>query len=389
METVTEQQNVTRLEYEGKEIILIATAHVSKESVELVKEVISTERPDSVCIELDQERFDNMQDPEAWQKTDLVKVIKAKKVGFMIANLFLGSYQKKIARQLGVAVGGEMKQGIESAQEIGAQLVLADRSIQTTFLRIWRKLGFGEKVKLLFSLIWSIDEEVDITEDDLQEMLQQDMLESVIADVRKQFPQIGEVLIGERDQYLANRIKNAPGPKIAAVLGGAHVPGVKEEIFKTQNIEEISSVPPAGPWAKVAGWFIPAAILLLIGYAFLVDVQTGWQQLSTWVLWTGSLAALFTALSFGHPLSILTSFVAAPFTTLNPVLACGWISGLVEAAIRKPAVEDLQNVGEDILSIKGFYRNRLLRTLLVIVMTNLGASIGTFVAGADIIKHLI
>ena len=159
--------------------------------------------------------------------------------------------------------------------------------------------------------------------------------------------------------------------------------------LKTQNIEEISSVPPAGPWAKVSGCFIPSAILLLIGYAFLVDVQTGWQQLSTWVLWTGSLAALFTALSFGHPLSILTSFVAAPFTTLNPVLACGWISGLVEAAIRKPAVEDLQNVGEDILSIKGFYRNRLLRTLLVIVMTNLGASIGTFVAGADIIKHLI
>lgn len=383
------EQNLTRLEYEGKEIVLIATAHVSKESVELVKQVISAERPNSVCIELDQERFENMKDPRAWEKTDLIKVIKAKKVGFLIANLFLGSYQKKIARQLGVAVGGEMRQGIESAEEVGAQLVLADRSIQTTFLRIWRKLGFGEKMKLLFGLIWSIDDEVDITENDLQEMLQQDMLESVIADVRKQFPQIGKILIGERDQYLAFKIKNAPGPKVAAVLGGAHVPGVKAEIFKTQDIEEIAEIPPAGPGAKIAGWMIPAAILLLIGYAFLIDVQTGWQQLSTWVLWTGSLAALFTALSLGHPLSILTSFVAAPFTTLNPVLACGWISGLVEATIRKPAVEDLQNVAEDIYSIKGFYRNRLLRTLLVIAMTNIGASIGVFVAGADIIKHLL
>ncbi|HRX21234.1 MAG TPA: TraB/GumN family protein [Syntrophomonadaceae bacterium] len=382
------EQNITRLEYQDKEIILIATAHVSKESAELVKQVILAERPDSVCVELDQQRFESMENPKAWEKTDLVKVIKDKKVGFMIANLFLGSYQKKIAKQLGVTVGGEMRQGIESAREVGASLVLADRSIQTTFLRIWRKLSFWEKMKLFASLLLSVDDDTDISETDLQEMLQQDMLESVIADVRKQFPQIGEILIGERDQYLAAKIKNAPGPKVVAVLGGAHVPGIKEEIFKTQDIERISEIPPVSQFSKLAGWIIPAAILLLLGYAFLGDIQTGLKQLSTWVLWTGVLAAVFTALSLGHPLSILTSFVAAPFTTLNPVLACGWITGLVEATVKKPTVEDLQNVSEDIYSVKGFYKNRLLRTLLVIIMTNIGASIGTFVAGADIIKQL-
>jgi pheromone shutdown-related protein TraB len=387
MKKLTEQY-ITRLKYEDKEIILIATAHVSKESAELVKRVILEERPDSVCIELDKDRYQSMENPEAWEKTDLVKVIKEKKVGYLIANLILGSYQKKIAKKLNVTVGGEMKQGIESAREVGAALVLADRSIQTTFLRIWRKLSFWEKMKLFVSLLFSMDDDTDITEEDLQNLLQQDMLEAVAAEVRSEFPQIGEILIGERDQFLAAKIRNAPGKKVVAVLGGAHVPGVKEEIYKTRDIESISTVPPAGKFSKLAGWIIPAAILILIAYAFLADVQTGLQQLSTWVLWTGSLAAIFTALSWGHPLSILTSFVAAPFTTLNPVLACGWITGLVEATIKKPTVQDVQNVSQDIYSVKGVYQNRLLRTLLIIVMANLGASLGTFIAGADIIKQL-
>ena len=215
-----------------------------------------------------------------------------------------------------------MNQGIESAREVGAALVLADRSIQTTFLRIWRKLSFWEKMKLFVSLLFSMDDDTDITEEDLQNLLQQDMLEAVAAEVRSEFPQIGEILIGERDQFLAAKIRNAPGKKVVAVLGGAHVPGVKEEIYKTRDIERISTVPPAGKFSKLAGWIIPAAILILIAYAFLADVQTGLQQLSTWVLWTGSLAAIFTALSWGHPLSILTSFVAAPFSSLFPVLAC-------------------------------------------------------------------
>ncbi len=385
------EQNVTRLTYQDKEIILIATAHVSKESAELVKTVIAAEQPDSVCIELDEARYQNMQNPQAWENTDLVKIIKTKKVGFLAANLLLGSYQKQIAKKLNVQVGGEMKQGIESAAEIGAHLVLADRNIQTTFLRIWRKLGFWEKSKLLTGLLFSFDDDEidDISDKDLQEMLQEDMLGSVLSEMRDEFPKIGEILVSERDQYLAAKIKEAPGPKIVAILGGAHVPGVKEEIYKTQDIERISTVPPKSRWSALAGWIIPIAIILLFAYAFAGGVQAGLQQLTVWVLWTSILAAVFTALSLAHPLSILTSFVAAPFTTLHPLLACGWFTGLVEAVIRKPTVADVQNVSQDIFSIKGFYRNRLLRTLLVIFMANLGASLGTFIAGADIIRQLM
>ncbi len=382
------EDNVKRLNYQDKEIILIATAHVSKESAELVKKVIDEEHPDSICIELDADRYQNIQNPKAWEDTDIIEVIKSKKIGFLIANLFLGSYQKKLAKKLNTTVGGEMLQGIESSKETGAELVLADRNIQTTFMRIWRKLRFWDKIKLFAGLLFSADEDTEITDEDLQNLLKEDMLESATADLRKEFPQIGEVLISERDQYLAYNIKNAPGKKVVAILGGAHVPGIQKEIYKEQNIENISIVPQKSLFSKLAGWIIPAIITFLIVYSFVLNLQTGLRQLSTWVLWTGALAALFTALSLGHPLSILTSFVAAPFTTLHPLLACGWFAGLVEASIKKPAVKDIQNIQTDMLSIKGIFRNRFLKTILVVIMANIGGSIGTFVAGTNLIKNL-
>lgn len=381
-------ENVTTLDYQNKKIILIATAHVSKESVELVKQVIEEERPDSVCVELDEDRYNKIQNPKSWENTDIVKVIKSKKVGFLLANLALSSYQKRIAKQLNTSVGGEMIQGIESAKEIDATLVLADRKIQTTFLRIWRKLSLWEKGKLFVNMLFSFDDDSKVSDKDLQELLKADMLEMVLIDMRKQFPKIGSILISERDQYLASKIKEAPGEKIVAVLGGAHVPGVKNEIYRLQDIDSISAIPPKNPIAKIVGWLIPAVVIVLLLYGFFVNIQTGLEQLSAWVLWTGILAALFTALSLAHPLSIITSLIAAPFTTINPVLACGWFTGLVEATIKRPTVQDIQRIPEDIFSFKGFFKNRFLRIILVVFMANIGASIGTFAAGADIIRNL-
>ena len=381
-------KNVTKIEYQDKEIILIATAHVSKESVELVKLVINEERPDSVCIELDEDRYNTIQNPKAWEETDIIKVIKSKRVGFLLANLALSSYQKRIAKQLNTAVGGEMIQGMESAKEIGANLVLADRKIQTTFLRIWRKLNFWEKSKLLASLIFSFDDDTEISDQDLNDLLENDMLESVLVDMRKQFPKIGDILISERDQHLAAKIKEAPGKKIVAVLGGAHVPGVIEEINRTQNLVEITSVPKKSMTSKVIGWSIPVLIVGLILYGFIINIQTGVEQLSTWVLWNGALAAIFTILALGHPLSVLTSFLVAPISSLNPLLACGWFAGLVQATVKKPTVHDVLNVQTDINSLKGFYRNRFLKTMMVVILANIGSTIGTFIAGVDIIRNL-
>lgn len=385
-----EDEHITRVQYQDKEIILIATAHVSKQSAELVRTVIEQEKPDSICVELDEDRYKNMKNPKAWADTDLVQVIKEKKVGFMLANLVLGSYQKKLAKQLDTNVGQEMVQGIKSAEETGANLVLADRSIQTTFMRIWRKMTLKEKFDLLLNLFFALDdeEESEITDEEIAKLLQKDMLEGAMANMKEEFPKIGDILLCERDQHLANKIKNAPGPKVVAVLGGAHVAGVQEEIFKEQNMQEISTVPPAGKTAKVIGWAIPIAIVALIAYGFAQGVETGMQQIVSWILWNGSLAALFTAIMLGHPLSILTAFVVAPISSLNPMLACGWFAGLMEAHVRKPKVEDVSNISNDIFSIKGLFHNRFLRTLLIVIMANLGSSLGTIIAGLDIIKNV-
>lgn len=382
------EEHIVRLDYQGKQIILVATAHVLKQSAELIKKVIHEERPDSVCVELDEERYQSILNPKAWENTDIIQVIKSKKVGFLLANLILGSYQKRIAKDLDTVAGQEMLEGINSAKETGAQLVLADRSIQTTFTRIWRKLNLWDKAKLLFDLLVSEDDDKSLSNDDVSELLKTDVLASVTAQVREKFPKIADILISERDQYLAHMIKEAPGKTVVAVLGGAHVPGVAQEIFKTQDIAELSKVPAKNPVSRVLGWAIPVLIIGLMLYSLIMNVETGVRQLSSWALWTGVPAAVFTALSFGHPLSILTSLVAAPFTTLNPLIACGWITGLVEATIRKPTVQDINNIPRDIFSLKYFFKNRFLKVLLIVIMANIGSSIGSFAAGLDIIKSL-
>jgi pheromone shutdown-related protein TraB len=382
------EENLVRLKYRKKEIILVGTAHVLKESADLIEKVIREERPDSVCVELDEERYRNIQNPNAWENTDIVQIIKEKKTGFLLATLILSSFQKRIAKDFSSVAGQEMLQGIRSAKETGASLVLADRSIQTTFVRIWHGLHLWEKCKLIFSLLFSFGEDHEISNEDVKELLNTDVLKSVTVEMRRQFPKVAEILINERDQYLASKIKEAPGNKIVAVLGGAHVPGVEEEIFKTQDIRKLSEVPHKSPVTRIIGWAIPVAVVGLILYSFVINIDTGVRQLTSWVLWTGVPAALFTALALGHPLSILTSLVAAPFTTLNPLIACGWLTGLVEATIRKPVVQDINNISKDIITFKGFFKNRFLKVLMIVIMANIGSSIGSFVAGLDIIRTL-
>lgn len=378
--------NITTIQYEDKEITLVGTAHVSMDSVTLVKQTIDTVCPDTVCIELDDERYLNLQNPQKWEKTSVFQVIKDKKVGLLLTNIFLSSYQKHVAKKLNTTPGQEMLQGIQSAREHGCNLVLADRNIQTTFLRIWGKLSLWEKCKLFISLLLD-DNDVD-NDMDLKKLMEKDNLEATLSNISKDFPQIAEVLIHERDQYLAYKIKMVAGKKIVAIVGAAHVPGVEREIYCQQNLEEISLVPKFAPVTKIIAWSIPIAIFILVGYGFFTNVQTGLHQIKLWILWNSSLAAIFTMFALGHPLSILTAFISAPITSLNPFLACGWFVGLAEASVRKPTVQDVQSLSDDVLSIKGLFQNRFLRTLVIVILANIGSSIGTLIAGTDIIRNL-
>ena len=381
------KDKLIRLDFRGKEIILIPTAHVSQESAKLVRETIEEEKPDSICIELDEQRYKNLKNPDAWKKTNIIDIIKQKKVTLLIANLILSSYQKNIAKKLKTKPGQEMIEGMKASEEFGINLVLADRSIQTTFMRIWRKMGFFERIKLFFSLM-SIDDDEDVSEEDLQKLIERDNLELAIEDMGKDYPQIAATLLHERDKYLAYNIKNAPGDKVIAILGAAHTPGVEEEVFKEQNIEELNKIPPKSLAGKVLPWLIPILIVVLIGLGFKQSMNTGMAQIKSWFLFNSVLAALLTALCLPHPLSVLTAFVAAPFTSINPMLACGWFAGLVEASLKKPTVEDVNNIPEDIFSIKAWIHNKFLKALLVVILANIGSSIGTIIAGSKIIQSL-
>lgn len=381
-----ESKTIHRLNYKEKEIILVATAHVSRNSAQEVKEVIEQEKPDSICVELDQGRYNSLKEKDKWKNTNIVNIIKEKKVGFMFANILLSNYQRKIAEQFNINAGEEMIQGISSSEETGANLILADRDIQTTFLRVWRGVSLWGKMKLIFSILLSLIDDEEITEEELEKMKQEDMLSAALNEISKSFPGLKRYLVDERDQYLANKIKNAPGKKVLAVLGAAHVPGIKKEIYKEQNMEEISKIPRRSLFSKMIGWLIPLLIIAVIILTFSIDKFSGFSQMKSWILWNGSLSALGTLLALGHPLSILTAFIVAPISSLNPLLAAGWFSGLVEAHFRKPTVDDFERLAKDLYSFKGMWRNKVTRVLLVVVLANLGSVFGTWISGIDIIN---
>ncbi|GAA0335034.1 TraB/GumN family protein [Bacillus carboniphilus] len=383
------EENITRLHINGKEIILIGTAHVSRQSAEQVKEVIERERPDSVCVELDEQRYKSITEGDKWKEMDIFQVIKEKKASFLLMNLAISSFQKRMAKELGIQAGQEMIQGIESAKDVGADLVLADRNIQITFSRIWNGVGFTGKAKLLMQIILSIFSNESISEEELEKLKSQDMLDAMLKDFTDNFPRLKVPLIDERDQYLSQKIKEAPGDKVVAVLGAAHVPGITKVIEKDHNLEEITKVPPKSKVPKIIGWSIPAVILALIVYTFIANPQAGLQQTISWILWNGSFSAIGAAIAFGHPLTILTAFIAAPITSLNPLLAAGWFAGFVQAYIRRPSVQDFETLSEDVFSVKGFWSNKVSRILLIVVLANLGSSLGTFIGGADVIRLFI
>ncbi|MDF1509579.1 TraB/GumN family protein [Robertmurraya sp. DFI.2.37] len=381
-----EHENITRIMLDEKEYILIGTAHVSKQSAEQVKEVIEAEKPDAVCVELDEQRYQSIMAGNSWKDMDIFSVIKQKKASLLLINLAISSFQKRMANQLGIQPGQEMIQGIESAKEMGAKLVLADRNIQITFSRIWHQVGLWGKAQLLSQVVASIFSKDTISEEELEKMKSKDMINTVLNEFTESFPRLKVPLIDERDQYLAQKIKDAPGKKIVAVLGAAHVPGIKEEIKKEHDLQQLSKLPPKSQAPKIIGWSIPIIILAIIAYTFLANPDAGLQQTLSWVLWNGSLSALGTALALGHPLAILTALVAAPITSLNPLLAAGWFAGFVQAFFNRPSVSDFETLTEDVFTVKGFWSNKVTRVLLVIVFANLGSSLGTFIGGADVIR---
>ena len=382
--------NLIHLTFNEKDFVLVGTAHVSKESARLVKAVIEEERPDTVCVELCQSRFQAIQQKDRWQDTDIVKVIRERKSFLLLSNLLLASFQKRIAKQFDVKPGEEMITAIHTAESVGAQIQLADRDIRTTLSRTWRVMGFWSKIKLLFQLVMSLGELNEIKEEDIERMKQQDVLETLLSEVGKSLPELKAILIDERDQYLAEKIRTAPGHKIVAVVGAGHIPGIQKYWNADINTRALEQLPAKGKSIGILKWLIPLVIFgLFIAGFFFGGKKAGTDMIVWWILANGILAGVGAMVALAHPATILSSIIAAPLTSLNPMIAAGWVSGLVEALSRRPKVKDLESLPDDILSVRGFWRNNVTRILLVVVFTNLGSSLGTFIAFPVILKVLL
>jgi pheromone shutdown-related protein TraB len=378
---MTDNDNKYMLTFEDKEIILVGTAHVSRESADQVASVIEVEKPDTVCVELCQSRYQSITQKNRWQNTDLIKVIKEKKVFLLLSNLMLTSFQKKIGEKLGVKPGEEMMRALEAAKTVGADIHLADRDIRTTLSRTWRLMGLWTKIKLLAQFIMSMGEVETLEKEDIEKMKKMDVLETLLSEIGETLPELRRILIDERDQYLAHKIRTAPGKRIVAVVGAGHVPGIQRYWHEPVDLDALDELPPKGKLLSYLKWGIPALVigLIILGF-FIAGTSGGTHMIKWWVLANAVLAGLGAAVALAHPLTILSAVLASPITSLNPMIAAGWVAGLVEAFLGKPKVKDFESLPADILSVRGFWKNKITRILLIVVFTNVGSSLGAFVA---------
>lgn len=387
----------------GRRFVLIGTAHVSKESCVDVDSAIREEKPDCVAIELDEQRYASLEDKDKWRNLDIVKVLKEKKGFLLLANLILASFQRRMGVNIGVKPGDEMKTGINTAKELGIPAEMVDRPIQLTLRRAWAKTSSIGKGKLLTALLASAFDTDEVSTQQIENLKNSNEMDSMMNDLSDYMPAVKEVLIDERDFYLAAHIWECTGNSVVAVLGAGHLAGVEKHLAaiaageENTNTDEISSLPPKKASSKIIQWLIPVLIVALIAFGFVLGgQQKGTNMLGAWVLWNGCLAAFGSLLAGAHPLVLLVAFVGAPVTSLCPFIGVGFLTGIVQAVLCKPKVKDMETVQDDISSIKGLYKNRILRVLLVFILSSLGSSVGTFVAGstfvitlADAFKNLL
>jgi pheromone shutdown-related protein TraB len=381
--------SVSHINSNGKNVYLVGTAHVSKKSVEDVRNTIEAVRPDTVCVELCAARHKAIVQRNDWKQMNIFKVIKEKKALFLLAQLILSSFYRMIGKQLGVQPGAEIIEGILQAEKNGSELVLADRDVEITLKRVWGHLNLWNRLKMAAQILAGLLFVEKIDENMIEDIKKKDQLETILETFTRSFPEVKKRLIDERDIYLAQKIRNAPGTTIVAVVGAGHVPGIKQHIHGHMALEPLIEIPPKSVIPAILKWAIPVLIAaLLVAGFFKGGAQHGIESIYIWILVNGVLAALGAAIALAHPLTILASFIGAPLTSLNPMIAAGWVAGLVQAWVKKPTVSDFEELPTAITSLKGFWTNPVCKILLVVVMANLGSSLGTFISGGWITARM-
>lgn len=377
-------------------ITLVGTAHVSKESVREVQDTIARVKPAVVAVELDENRRRALVDKKGFEETPITDLLKGGRGSFILAQTLLASYQRRMGAKEGVEPGAEMLAALQSADAQQAKVALVDRDIGITLRRAYGLMTFREKMRLTWELMKSVlgtDDEGGEVE--VAAMLHEDVLSTMMAELAAMAPTVANVLIHERDVYLAHHIREAAKDgQVVAVLGAGHLKGVEGYLRAPDTIPDtkpLEVVPKKKfPVGKVIGWALILSIVGVFAWGLYQGVTGGGFQelvsnLMAYVVITGSLSAIGALVARAHIVSILTAFVAAPFTILHPTLAAGWFSGIVEAKYRTPTVKDFQEVSK-LQTLKEFWANRLMRVLLVAAFTNLGAMAGAYFAAGYLIR---
>lgn len=385
--SIQNTDTATQLTFGDKTIVLVGTAHVSRDSVDEVEAIIRSTDPDRVCVEIDEGRYKALSSKRDWSQIDIYQIIRQKKVLFLLGNYILSSFQRRLGLDLGVKPGEEMLKAIEVAQDLDVPFSFCDREIQTTLRRAWRLASLWGRMKMLAALLSSAFSAEEITSEDIEKLKQKGAVEGMMEELASYLPRVKSVLIDERDQYLATKILQSDGNRVVAVVGAGHVAGIVRCLKdlstgeQDTDLQELDTVPPPGPAAKIVPWILPTIIVGLIAWGFF---RAGWDGglavLLRWILVNGTLSAIGALVALAHPVTIVASFLAAPFTSMNPTIGVGFVSATVEAVIRKPRVQDFEALPVDTATVRGFFRNRFTKILIVFVLSTIGSAIGTFIA---------
>jgi pheromone shutdown-related protein TraB len=369
----------------------VGTAHVSKESTELVRHVVEREKPDRVCVELDEQRYQALANETRWESLDLKQLIRNRQLPTLLANLLLASYQKRLGLQLGVKPGTELLEAVKAAEEREIPVSLCDRSIRATMLRAWRTMSFWKKNKLVAAFLTAIFSKEELSEEDLRKLRQKDVLSEMMSDVAELFPQLSRVLIDERDTYLAHKILESEGRRIVAVVGAGHLEGIRKELSRDRSVDlaELETIPEASSAWKWVGWLVPAVILGGLGFiAWQNGAAMAAENVKYWILANSIPCGIGALLAFAHPLTLLAAVLAAPITSLIPVIGAGYVTAFVQAWVCPPRVRDLQNVADEVSRARCWWSNRLLRVFLAFLLPSLGSILGTYIGGYEILKNV-
>jgi len=380
-------------------LTLLGTAHVSRASAAKVGELLQSGDYDAVAVELCPSRYNALMDPDALARMDLFSVIRQGRVYMVVASLALSAYQQRLADHLGIEPGAEQRAAVALAREQNLPVLLVDREIGVTLKRVAGNLAWWKRAGLFSGLLATMLSREEVPEEEIERLKEGDVLETTFAELAADRRDLYVPLIEERDRYIAARLREevlaAGHENVLAVLGAGHIKGVARCLNEAPDgdpkalIAELDRVPPPKRWPRAIPWTIVALILCGFAYGFWQSPELGWQVVLDWVLINGGLSALGAAVAIAHPLTVVTAFLAAPLTSLNPTVGAGMVTGAVELYLRKPRVGDFGRLRRDTSEVKGWWRNRVSRTLLVFLLSTLGSAVGTYVAGFRIFERLL